>query len=126
MDTHSSTAGRVARQRAPRCEGKTENKGERERRTLVVRPGVALAPLDELLVDPSEQARGRVRERVPDRLRARRLLARVACAVDDEPRGCGGPLALLGGVRHEVVREVERGRGGGRELLRTVNEENGD
>ncbi len=75
-----------------------------ERRTFVVRPRIRVRPIHELLIDPRKQADRRVRERVPERLRLRRLLGEVPPPLRAEPRRAREARFLLGRVgRHRVA-----------------------
>ena len=86
-------------------------------RTFVVRVRIVVRPGHELLVDPREEADGRVREGVAERLRLRRLLRGVPLALPPEPRHAREPSPLGGGVGREEVLQPEtrelrdRGRG---------------
>ena len=111
-EIHSSTA------RSPPNQYPTMPVWKREGvRTLVVRVRIRVGPGDELLIDPREEADGRVRERVAERLWLRRLLHGVPLALGLEPSRTRNPGALGGGVGREQVlqpesRELrERGRG---------------
>ena len=82
---------------------------------LVVTPGVTIRPLDQLLVDPREQARGAVGEPVPERLRLRRLDAAVTPAVLAEPARPRQVASLACRVRRQrVLQRQQRLRAEGR------------
>ncbi len=79
-------------------------------RTFVVAPRVRVRPQHELLVHPREQADGGVRERVPERLRLRRLLGDVPAAGLEVPLAARQAFLLRGRVgEHEVREQEERG-----------------
>jgi hypothetical protein len=61
---------------------------------FVGRPGVAVRPVVQLLVDPREQRDGRVGERVAECLRLGRLLGAVAGAFGEEPSRAREAVAL--------------------------------
>lgn len=89
------------RRRARRAEPVDRDPGA----DLLVRPGVTVRPVVQLLVDPGQQGDGAVGEGVADRLRLRALLVAVAAALLVEPFGAREAGLLGVGVGCEGVLE---------------------